>query len=264
MVLWPSLHKKCSNPVWPDICNNENKTICMKAIRFSLALLLLIPIISCSQIDFKKINKSIQSGLPPTQQEIVSGLKQALEIGSQNASASTSRQDGFFGNSLIKIPFPPEAAEVERKLRSMGMNKQVDEFILTMNRAAETAAKEAAPVFVNAIKGMSIEDGVKILKGSDTEATNYLKQKTSSELSNKFKPIVSSATRKVDVTRYWSPLINTYNAIPMVKKLNPDLDEYITHRALHGLFVVVGQEETKIRKDPAARVTALLKKVFGS
>ena len=144
------------------------------------------------------------------------------------------------------------------------MGKQVDEFVVTMNRAAEEAAKEAAPIFVSAVKQMTITDGVKILKGKDDEATQYLKRTTSTELHGKFKPVINRATQKVGVTRYWTPLINAYNKIPFVEKMNPDIDEYITQKGLDGLFYLVAQEELKIRKDPVARVTDLLKKVFGS
>ncbi|HRH67573.1 MAG TPA: DUF4197 domain-containing protein [Bacteroidia bacterium] len=175
-----------------------------------------------------------------------------------------SKTDGYFRHPVIKIPFPPEAAAVESKLRSLGMNKQVDDFILTVNRAAEEAAKKAAPIFMDAVTGMTITDGLSILRGKDTAATGYLRQKTSAQLQAQFTPVIHAAVQKVDVTRYWKPLINTYNQIPFVTKLNPDLDAYITQRALHGLFYLVSQEEIKIRKDPAARVTALLQKVFGS
>ncbi len=225
---------------------------------------------SCSSGQFnlgkigKDLEKAVNSGKPLTSQEITDGLKQALTIGSQNASGSASKLDGYFKNPQLKIPFPPSAKKMESQLRSLGMNKQVDDFILTMNRAAEEAAKQAAPIFVDAVKGMTITDGMNILKGADTAATGYLRQKTSSALYTKFKPVIRSAIQKVDVTRYWNPLITAYNKIPLVEKMNPDLEDYITQKALSGLFILVAQEETKIRKDPAARVTELLKKVFGN
>lgn len=240
----------------------------MKINKFLLIVIIALPQFSCSQADYQKIgkeiNKTINAGTPLSNSEIIAGLKQALEIGSRNAGSSTSKLDGFYKNSLIKIPFPPEAIEMEKKLRALGMGKQVDDFVMTLNRAAEEASKQAAPVFADAIKGMSITDGLSILRGSDTAATGFLRQRTAANLQVKFKPVIRSATQKVNVTKYWTPLINTYNAIPFVTKMNPDLDEYITHRSLSGLFKVVAQEETKIRKDPAARVTELLKKVFGS
>jgi hypothetical protein len=240
----------------------------MKAYIRLAAVALFIPMVSCSQIDFKKIgndiNKQVNGKKPLSNDEIIAGLKEALNVGSRNASSSASKTDGYFRHPVIKIPFPPEAQQMESKLRSIGMGKQVDEFVMTLNRAAEEAAKKAAPVFVDAVKQMTITDGLQILRGSDTAATSYLKKTTTPRLHDDFKPVIKSATQKVDVTRYWNPLISAYNKIPFVTHMNPDLDEYITQRALSGLFYLVSQEETKIRKDPAARVTDILKKVFGN
>jgi len=240
----------------------------MQTIIRILFLLVILPIVACSQIDFNKISKQVKSTVngkkPLTNDEIIGGLKEALTVGSNNAAASASKVDGYFKNPVIKIPFPPEAAEMESKLRAIGMGAKVDEFVMTMNRAAEEAAKQSAPVFVDAVKKMTITDGLSILHGSDTAATGYLRKTTSGELHEKFKPTIKSATQKVDVTKYWTPLVSTYDKIPFVTKINPDLDEYITGRALNGLFYLVSQEETKIRKDPEAQVTDLLKKVFGS
>ena len=231
-------------------------------------LIFILPLTCCSQIDFKKITKEVDKTIngdkPLTNAEIIMGLKEALNVGSNNAAGSASKLDGYFKNPIIKIPFPPEAREMESKLRALGMSKQVDDFILTVNRAAEEAAKQSASVFVNAITGMTINDGISILRGSDTAATAYLRRTTGEQLHAKFKPVIKNATQKVDVTKYWNPLATTYNALPFVKKVNTDLEEYITQRALNGLFTLVSQEEIKIRKDPVARVTDLLKKVFGS
>lgn len=209
-------------------------------------------------------NSSGGSKATPSNQEIVSGLREALTIGSNNAGGKASARDGFFKNSLIKIPFPPEAKIVETKARQIGMGSQVDKFVMTMNRAAEEASKEAAPVFVNAVKTMTITDGIQILKGGDNAATNYLKAKTTGELTTRFSPIVKKAINKVELTKYWKPIITGYNKIPGVKRQNPDLDKYVTERALDGLFKLIAQEEANIRKNPAARVTDLLRKVFGS
>lgn len=199
-----------------------------------------------------------------TNAEVIKGLKEALTIGTNNSTALASKVDGFNGNSRIRIPFPEEAVKVKNTLNDLGMQSQIKKFEETINRAAEEAAKEAAPIFVEAIKGMSIGDGFKILKGTDNAATKYLQDKTSAQLKEKFKPVVKNAISKVEVTKYWNPLITTYNKIPTVQKMNPDLDEYITLKAMQGLFTLLADEELKIRKDPVARVTALLKKVFGS
>lgn len=216
-----------------------------------------------------KIKKTINTGTNPSSgalsnDEVIKGLKEALSVGTNNSSSSASKQDGYFKNPLLFIPFPPEAKVVKEKLTSIGMGSQVAKFELTLNRAAEEAAKKAAPIFLNAITSMSIGDGFTILKGADTAATHYLKDKTTQELHDQFKPTVIEAIQKVQLTKYWSPLASAYNMIPGVQKQNPDLNEYVTQRAMAGLFTLIANEEKKIRKDPAAQVTDLLKKVFGS
>lgn len=199
-----------------------------------------------------------------TNSEVISGLKEALTIGTNNSSALTSKVDGFYKNPEIFIPFPAEAIKVKEKVEAIGMKKQVDEFVLTLNRAAETASKEAAPIFVDAIKNMSIADGFAILKGNNNAATQYLKEKTSASLKIKFNPIVKNAISTVEVTKYWNPIISTYNKIPFTEKQNPDLEDYVTTKAMDGLFLMIQKEEANIRLNPAARVTDILKKVFGS
>ena len=195
--------------------------------------------------------------------DIVSGLKEALEKGAQKSGDKLSMVDGFFANAALKILMPPEAQKVEQTLRGMGMDKQVDNAILAMNRAAEDAAKSAAPIFINAIKSMSISDAVNILKGSDTAATAYLHGKTVSPLTEAFRPVIESSLQKVNATKYWKTLFTTYNMVSP-NKINPDLTAYVTERALSGIFIQLGKEEADIRKNPAARTTALLQKVFGS
>ena len=203
------------------------------------------------------------SGNSLSNDEVVSGLKEALTVGSNKSSAQASKADGFYKNPAIKIPFPPEAKQMESTLKGIGMTKQVDKFTMQLNRAAELAAKDAAPIFVNAIKSMSIADGFTILKGANNAASTYLKDKTNAELTAKFKPIVASALKKVAITKYWNPLVTTYNKVPGAKKQNPNLEAYVTQRAIEGLFKLVADEELKIRKDPASRVSDLIKKVFG-
>lgn len=197
--------------------------------------------------------------------EIASGLRQALEIGAKNASGRLHAVNGFFGNSLIKVLLPPEAQKAEATLRALGFGSVCDKAILSMNRAAEDAAGKAAPIFVDAIRKMSIQDAVGILRGGDGAATNYLKKATTTSLTTAFRPVIQQALGKVGATAYWGDVMRIYNGLPTTRqKINPDLTGYVTERALNGLFVNIATEENKIRKDPAARVTDLLNKVFGS
>ena len=216
---------------------------------------------SFAQIDLKKIKDKVTGGKLSTE-EVASGLKEALTKGVSKGSDEVSKADGFFKNPAIKIPFPPEVKQVESTLRKMGMDKQVDEFVLSLNRAAEDAAKEAKPIFVSAIKKMTIEDAWSILKGKDDEATKYLNKTTSTQLKEKFKPVIKASLDKVNATKYYKDLITAYNKVPLVKKVNPDLDTYATDKATDGLFVMIAKEEKNIRENPGARTTELLKKVF--
>ncbi len=221
---------------------------------------------ACSELEQvvnDTLNSTSSTSKPLTNEEVIKGLKEALTIGTQNATKIVSQLDGFNKNPKIRIPFPPEAEKVKQKVIDLGMQEQVDKFELTLNRAAEEAAKEAAPIFIEAVKGMSIADGFAILKGNDNAATEYLREKTSARLKQKFKPVIKNAIEKVEVTKYWNPIITTYNKIPFVEKMNPDLEEYVTQKAMDGLFLMLAEEEAKIRKDPMARVTDLLKRVFG-
>ncbi|GAA4751598.1 DUF4197 domain-containing protein [Flavisolibacter ginsenosidimutans] len=195
--------------------------------------------------------------------EIISGLKEALNVGANNSTGKLSMVDGFFKDAAIKILMPAEAQKVEQKLRSIGLGKQVDNAILSMNRAAEDAAKSATPIFINVIKGITIQDGLGILKGGDFAATNYLKGKTLSQLTEAFRPVIEQSLQKVNATKYWKTVFSTYNTFSQ-EKVNTDLTAYVTDKALSGIFYQVGLEEQKIRKDPVARTTDLLKKVFSN
>mgnify|MGYP002148097609 FL=1 len=214
-----------------------------------------------AQIDLKKIKNKV-IGSKPSTEEVASGLKEALTKGTSKGTDEVSKTDGYFKNPEIKIPFPPEVQQVETTLRKMGMNKQVDEFVLSLNRAAEDAAKEAKPIFVDAIKKMTIQDAWSILKGEDDAATKYLDKTTSAQLKDKFKPIIKASLDKVSATKYYKDLITAYNKVPLVKKVNPELDTYATDKATDGLFVMIAKEEKNIRQNPGARTTDLLKKVF--
>ncbi|MBO9570982.1 MAG: DUF4197 domain-containing protein [Chitinophagaceae bacterium] len=198
-------------------------------------------------------------------EDIVAGLKEALSVGAKNSSDKLSAVDGFFANAAIKVLMPPEAKKVETTLRNMGMGSLVDKAILSMNRAAEDAAKSAAPIFIDAIKSMSIQDAVGILKGSDTSATSYLKTKTTASLTSAFSPVIETSLQKTNATKYWKDVFETYNKLPTtMNKVNTDLTGFVTEKALSGIFFQVAQEEKNIRENPAARVTDILKKVFGS
>lgn len=196
--------------------------------------------------------------------DIVSGLKDALSHGATNASSQLNAVNGFYGNSLVKIPFPQNAQKVADQLRSLGFGSKVDDFEKTLNHAAETAAKEAAPIFVNAITSMSFTDAKNILTGSNNSATKYLQNSTSSALNTAFTPHIKNALDNTLATQKWSELAALYNKIPFVTPIETDLVKYTTTKALSGLFTVLATEETKIRKDPAARVTDIMKKVFGA
>ena len=213
-------------------------------------------------------NGSSQNSVPKlSNEEVISGLKEALNVGIKNSVDLTSVSDGFMKNADIRLPFPPDAQKVKDKALELKLDSQVEKFETTLNRAAEEATKEALPIFKDAILNMSVQDGFAILNGGDGAATKFLKDQTTSKLVTAFTPKVKEATSKVKLTDYWNPIINKYNSAMTLtggQKLNPDLDAYITQKAIEGLFFMVEKEENKIRKDPAARVTDLLMKVFGS
>lgn len=213
--------------------------------------------------------QQILNSLPPSTtggantMQIAAGLKEALTIGTQNSANRLSATNGFFSNAVLKILMPPEAQKVESTLRNVGLGSLVDKAVLAMNRGAEEAAKSATPIFVNAIRSMSITDAIGILRGGDFAATNYFKQKTTAALASAFRPAISDALGKVNATKYWADVFSMYNKFSSTP-VNTDLTAYVTERAINGIFHEVGLEEQKIRRDPAARVTELLKTVFGS
>ena len=237
-----------------------------------LASLFLISLFSCSIIEdvsttiLNPTNNS-PAKIDLTNEEVISGLKEALNVGIKNAVNLSSVTDGFLKNDVIRLPFPPDAIKVREKAINFGLSKQVTTFEETLNRAAEEATKKALPIFVDAIKNMSVSDGFSILKGGDGAATKFLKSQTSNQLVLAFAPVVKEATTKVQLTAYWNPIITRYNSAMTLsggQKLDPDLDAYITQKAIDGLFYLVEVEENKIRIDPLARVSDILVKVFGS
>jgi hypothetical protein len=225
---------------------------------------------SCDTVDQLLAGASTSGGSSTpglSNQEVVAGLKEALNIGISNSVNLASVTNGFLNNAKIRLPFPQDAINVRNKAIEWGMKSQVDKFEETLNRAAEEAAKEALPIFKNAITSMSISDGFAILKGGNGAATNYLRENTKSQLVQAFSPKVANAIDKVQLTKFWEPIISKYNlAAPLAgyQKVNPDLNAYVTEKAIDGLFKLVNDEENKIRENAAARVTDLLKKVFGS
>jgi len=212
---------------------------------------------------FKDIQKAVGIGGGLSESKIIEGLKEALEIGTSNAVKLVSQVDGYYKNPKIKIPLPESVQKVEKVLRMAGYGSQVDAFELSMNRAAEQAAPKAKALFVDSVKQMSFEDARKILDGRDNEATLYFEDKTRGKLTEIFKPIVHSSMSQVGVTRSYQDLDAKVRTIPFTESLSFDLDQYVTDGALNGLFLMLAEEERKIRQDPAARVTDLLKEVFG-
>jgi len=232
--------------------------------------------IFCSLISCEVAQQIAGEILLPTEQgeskltnsEVISGLKEALNIAINNSSSLASKLDGFNGNNLIRLPFPQDAIRVKEFLDDKGLlQNQIAKFETTLNRAAEDASKTAGPIFIDAIKNMSIQDGFTILKGGEGAATKFLKEKTTAQLIAAFSPIAKASMDKVELTKQWSPLADLYNKSTILtgkEKVNSDLDEYVTNKAIDGLFTLMAQEENKIRKDPTARVTDILKKVFST
>lgn len=240
-----------------------------KAIYLTCSIILLSISTSIAQFDQlkktvgDKIETTTSNSKGLTQGEIGSGLKEALSRGVEKGVTQISKPDGFLKDLSIKIPLPEEANKVESKLRSIGQGERVDKTIESINRAAEDAASSAKDIFIAAIKGMTIDDAMSILRGDDNAATQFLNKSTRAALTSKFEPIVKVSLDKVGATKNWNSIFTTYNKLPFVQKVNPDLVEYATGKAIDGLFIQIAKEELKIRKDPAARVTDLLKKVFG-
>ncbi|MEJ5993553.1 DUF4197 domain-containing protein [Pedobacter sp. Du54] len=238
----------------------------MKKISVYFFAAVLLTLSGCdvqSQNKIGSILKQIPTNGNPTVLEIGAGLKQALEIGTSQGSDKLSAKDGFLGNLAIKILFPPEAQKVEKTLRSLGFNALADNVIVSINRAAEDAAKEAKPIFIAAIKQMTITDATNILLGNKDAATTYFKRVTTQQLLQKFEPVITTSLSKVGATKYWSDAASAYNKIPLVKPVNTNLSNYVAQKAIDGMFYQVALEELKIRENISARSTTLLQKVFG-
>lgn len=212
----------------------------------------------------KQAANSLTQGGTPSQMEIGSALKEALEIGISAGTERLSTPNGFLGNAAVKLLFPPEAQKVEKTLRGLGLNKPCDDFIMSMNHAAELAVKEAKPIFISALKQMTLQDATNILLSKEKNtATTYFQRVTSAALNAKFQPIIADALNRTEATRYWTEMSTRYNSVPFVSKVQTDLTAYATQKAMDGLFYEVAQEEIKIRENSGARSSVLLQKVFG-
>lgn len=231
---------------------------------FPLLICSLLSACTSTQIStaIKSANTVIAPNNELTADDVVAGLKEALSKGVAISTALTAQTDGYFKNPEIKIPFPPEIEKIETNLRKVGLDKPVDDFVLSINRAAEEAASEAKPLFLAAIRNMSIDDAWAILKGDDYAATTYLRNATAADLSKEFEPVIMRALATVNATKYYEDMTTQYNKLPFVTKVDTDLAGYVNAKAMDGLFLMVAKEEEKIRKDPVARTTELLKRVF--
>jgi len=243
-------------------------------MKYLLIISLLLPgyIFSQSWKDLKKAAKKVNAELNNPSKKVdlfnendaANALKETLNKGVEKGVGVLSIKDGFFNNQAVKIPFPPEANTIFDKLKKMGFQKELNKVVLSINRAAEDAIISAKPIFINAIKNMTIKDAINIVKGSETAGTDYLYDNTNAELVEAFKPNIKSSLNRVDATKQWKNIMSTYNKIPFVKKINPDLELYVTQKTIEGLFHILSEEEIEIRKNPQKRTSDILKKVFGN
>ena len=225
---------------------------------------LFIVVFSFASCDTLSQLPSVNGQGPVTENQAGLGIREALSNGIASAIMNLNKENGFFGNQAYKMFLPADAKKMENTLRNIGMGSQVDKAILQINRAAEDAVGYAKPIFVNAIKEMTIQDALGLVKGGSTAATDYFRQKTRAQLITAFSPSIKSSLDKVEATKYYSDLVNTYNRIPTtMKKINPDLASYVAEKATDALFDQIQQEEANIRANPAARTSEILKKVFG-
>lgn len=223
---------------------------------------LVVGITGCAGFDSSIVEGMLRGPEPLSEETIIAGLKEALEVGTRNATEVASAPGGFFENPLLFIPLPPELEEVDTRLRQIGLDRQMDDFIEKMNRAAEAASVEATEVFVASIRQMTVADARDTLFGPDDAATRYFERTTRVELSVRFLPVVQDAISETGVATLYRWIIEQYNRIPFVEEKEYDLDVYVVEQGLDGLFILIEGEELKIREDPAARVTDLLRRVF--
>ena len=233
----------------------------MKNLKIITVVFVLFQLMACTELQ-QVVNQLPTTGTAITNDQIGNGLKEALNKGITEQVSKLAAENGFYKNELTKILLPEELQKVDQTLRSIGLSKLADEGLKVLNRAAEDAVGEAIPIFVDAIKGMSITDAKNILLGDEVAATNYLKNSTSDALYQKFNPIINSSFQKVGADKIWANLITKYNSIPLTNNVNPDLTDYVTAEALKGVFTMVEVEEKEIRENVSSRTSDLLKTVF--
>lgn len=227
----------------------------------------LLMLAGCSERDLRQAYEIVSANaeeVPLTNSEVVAALKDSLSRGISKGALIASSKDGYYGNPRLKIPFPTEVGKVDEALRKIGFGKEVDRFVMQLNRSAEKAAAKSKPIFIKAITSMTIGDAFEILNGADDAATKYLIRTTGDDLREQFLPIISDTLQETSATRYYGDIVNKYNQLPFVNDVDPDLEAYATDRAIAGLFVLVADEEASIRANPGARTTKLLRRVFGS
>ncbi len=232
------------------------------ALTLGVCLLALPALSGCAGVDPAALDRILGTGAVD-ERTIISGLTEALRVGTERTVAQTSQRDGFLGNARIRIPLPSSLDSMAKTLRSVGLGRHVDEFETAMNRAAEQAAAEAAPVFVRAIKSITWADAKAILRGHDTAATEFFQRTTHADLRDRFRPIVVQTMSKLGTVTTYERAADAYDSLPLTETPAFDPYDYVTERSLDGLFTVLGDEERRIREDPAARTTAILRKVFG-
>lgn len=218
--------------------------------------------VSCAELQQVVDNLPQQTGGVLSNTDIAAGLRQALDFGIDKQVSKLTQKDGFFKNELVKILLPEELKKVDKGLRDIGLSSLADEGLKVLNRAAEDAVKEATPIFIDAVKGITFSDAKNILMGNDNAATNYLEGKTQTALYNKFNPVIKNSFAKVGADKIWENIITKYNNIPFTKDVNPDLTDYTTTEALKGVYTMIAVEEKEIRTKVGSRTTALLQKVF--
>ncbi|TNF87108.1 MAG: DUF4197 domain-containing protein [Gammaproteobacteria bacterium] len=236
-------------------------------MRKLLIILLLLAPAGCSEKDLRETLEIIEASaeeVPLTRVEVVQGLKDALARGISRGAVIASARNGYLGNPKLRIPFPEEIGQVESAFRKLGLGSEVDRFVRQLNRSAEKAASRAKPIFIRAITSMTIRDAFEILNGEPDAATRYLIRTTGDDLRAEFRPIVSDKLKETSATRYYGDIVRRYNMLPLVKKVDPDLESYATDKAIEGLFLLIADEEANIRANPRARTTQLLRRVFGS